>query len=181
MPYTGANFVCKQAACFLQADEKPKKKKIKLLAHDVQTFNDDSDVYVWIYDPTPFMKKLIGFGIGAQTFFSFKNNDRSVLVLGTIGACLFPLWPDWLRLIIYYASLVGIGLFGLLLGVAMRKKRMAGGGASAARDVLQFERSSLASYMRSRSASTSFGCCRISQRIAAFSNLSSHFTHASFA
>lgn len=41
------------------------------------------------------------------------------LVLGVILACLFPLWPDWLRLGVYYLSVTGISLFGLLLGVAL--------------------------------------------------------------
>ncbi|KAI6171906.1 Translocation protein 1 [Aphelenchoides besseyi] len=85
--------------------EEKKKKKIKLVAHDNQVFNDDSDVYVWIFDPTPLYKKLIGLGI----------------VLGTILACLFPLWPDWLRLGVYYLSVTGIALFGLLLGVALAR------------------------------------------------------------
>ncbi|KAI6196095.1 hypothetical protein M3Y94_01068000 [Aphelenchoides besseyi] len=87
------------------AGEEKKKKKIKLVAHDNQVFNDDSDVYVWIFDPTPLYKKLIGLGI----------------VLGTILACLFPLWPDWLRLGVYYLSVTGIALFGLLLGIALAR------------------------------------------------------------
>lgn len=72
--------------------------------HDIQTFvQDASDVYVWVFDPTPFYKKAIGF----------------LIVLGTIAGCLFPLWPDWLRLVIYYLSITGIALFGLLLGIAL--------------------------------------------------------------
>ncbi|KAI6223739.1 Translocation protein 1 [Aphelenchoides fujianensis] len=82
-----------------------RKKKTKLVAHDIQTFNDDSDVYVWIFDPTPLRNYIIGLG----------------MVFGTILACLFPLWPDWLRLGVYYLSVTGIALFGLLLGVAIAR------------------------------------------------------------
>jgi len=82
-----------------------KKKKIKIIAHDHQVFNDDTDVYVWIFDPTPLHKKIIGL----------------MIVLGVIAGCLFPLWPDWLRLGVYYLSVTGIALFGLLLGVALAR------------------------------------------------------------
>ncbi|KAL3084326.1 hypothetical protein niasHT_035152 [Heterodera trifolii] len=84
-------------------EEKRRKKKVKLLFHDIQTLDvSTSDVYVWVFDPTPLWKKCVGI----------------LIVLGTIGGCLFPLWPDWLRLGIYYLSVIGIALFGLLLGVA---------------------------------------------------------------
>uniref|UniRef100_A0A914DMZ3 Translocation protein SEC62 n=1 Tax=Acrobeloides nanus TaxID=290746 RepID=A0A914DMZ3_9BILA len=84
-------------------EDSKKKKKVKLIAHDSQVFIDSNDVYVWIFDPTPLYKKVIGL----------------LMVLGTIAGCLFPLWPDWLRLGVYYVSVVGICLFGLLLGVAL--------------------------------------------------------------
>jgi translocation protein SEC62 len=42
-------------------------------------------------------------------------------VFAIIAACLFPLWPDWIRLGVYYLSVAGIALFGLLLGVALGK------------------------------------------------------------
>ncbi|KAI1713789.1 translocation protein sec62 domain-containing protein [Ditylenchus destructor] len=91
----------------LQEEEcKKKKKKVKLIAHDIQTFVvDPSDVFVWIFDPTPFFKKMIGL----------------LIVLGTIAGCLFPLWPDWLRLGIYYLSVTGIICFGVLLGLALAR------------------------------------------------------------
>ncbi|KAL3092117.1 hypothetical protein niasHT_020588 [Heterodera trifolii] len=87
-------------------EEKRRKKKVKLLFHDIQTLDvSTSDVYVWVFDPTPLWKKCVGI----------------LIVLGTIGGCLFPLWPDWLRLGIYYLSVIGIALFGLLLGVAFAR------------------------------------------------------------
>lgn len=42
-----------------QEDEK-KKRKIRLELHQEQSFNDANDVYVWIFDPTPLFKKIIG-------------------------------------------------------------------------------------------------------------------------
>ncbi|RCN47043.1 translocation protein Sec62 [Ancylostoma caninum] len=88
-----------------EEDDKKKKKKIKLEIHDVQVFNDDKDVYVWMFDPTPLYKKVIGF----------------LMVLGTIVGCLFPLWPIWLRQGVYYLSLAGIGVFGVIVVVAIRR------------------------------------------------------------
>lgn len=45
---------------YLQEDEEKKKRKIKLELHREQSFNDANDVYVWIFDPTPLFKKVIG-------------------------------------------------------------------------------------------------------------------------
>ncbi|CAK5088061.1 unnamed protein product [Meloidogyne enterolobii] len=87
-----------------QEEDKKRKKKIKLTFNDVQTFDvETNDVYVWVFDPTPFWKQCVGV----------------LIVLGTIGGCLFPLWPDWLRLGVYYLSLTGIILFGIFLGFAL--------------------------------------------------------------
>ncbi|VDO42634.1 unnamed protein product [Brugia timori] len=41
-------------------EEEKKKRKIKLELHQEQSFNDANDVYVWIFDPTPLYKKIIG-------------------------------------------------------------------------------------------------------------------------
>ncbi|XGW11111.1 hypothetical protein V3C99_012537 [Haemonchus contortus] len=86
-----------------EEEDKKKKKKVKLEIHDVQVFNDDKDVYVWVFDPTPLYKKVIGL----------------CMVLGTIVGCLFPLWPIWLRQGVYYLSLAGISLFGAIVVVAI--------------------------------------------------------------
>jgi translocation protein SEC62 len=88
-----------------QDEDKKKKKKVKLNAHDTQIFLDSTDVYVWIFDPTPLFKKIIGL----------------MIVFGTIAGCLFPLWPDWLRLGVYYLSVTGIAAFGLLFAVALAR------------------------------------------------------------
>ncbi|KAF7637160.1 hypothetical protein Mgra_00003331 [Meloidogyne graminicola] len=89
-----------------QDEDKKRKKKIKLTFNDLQTFEvETNDVYVWVFDPTPLWKQCVGV----------------LMVLGTIGGCLFPLWPDWLRLGVYYLSLTGIILFGLYLGLALAR------------------------------------------------------------
>uniref|UniRef100_A0AAF5PXV6 Translocation protein SEC62 n=2 Tax=Wuchereria bancrofti TaxID=6293 RepID=A0AAF5PXV6_WUCBA len=85
--------------------EEKKKRKIKLELHQEQSFNDANDVYVWIFDPTPLYKKIIG----------------ALMVLGTIAGCLFPLWPMWLRQGVYYLSVCGLACFGLLIGVAVAR------------------------------------------------------------
>lgn len=65
-----------------QAPEKEKrKKKIRLEMHNDQRFVDSLDAYVWIYDHIPFHYWIIG----------------TLLVLGAIGVCLFPLWPPSVR------------------------------------------------------------------------------------
>ncbi|KAL3995503.1 Translocation protein Sec62 family protein [Acanthocheilonema viteae] len=86
-------------------EEEKKKRKIKLELHQEQSFNDTNDVYVWIFDPTPLYKKVIG----------------ALIVLGTIAGCLFPLWPMWLRQGVYYLSVCGLACFGLLIGVAVAR------------------------------------------------------------
>lgn len=52
--------------------------------HNDQRFVDGLDAYVWIYDPIPFYYWIFG----------------TLLVLGAIGMCLFPLWPPSVRYLI---------------------------------------------------------------------------------
>jgi hypothetical protein len=42
-----------------------------LIVHDQQVYNDDTDVYVWIFDPTPLHKKIIGLLIGTFALKAF--------------------------------------------------------------------------------------------------------------
>lgn len=49
--------------------------------HNDQRFVDGLDAYVWLYDPIPFYYWIFG----------------TLLVLGAIGMCLFPLWPPSVR------------------------------------------------------------------------------------
>lgn len=71
--------------------------------HEEQVFLNADEVYVWIYDPVR-LKNVIG-GIA--------------MVVLTIACCLFPLWPNVLKSGAYYASIGGVGLFGLLVGIGI--------------------------------------------------------------
>nr|CAD7399543.1 unnamed protein product [Timema cristinae] len=58
-------------------ENKKRKTKIRLEMHLDQEFVDGLDAYVWIYDPIPVYYWFFG----------------TLLVLGAIAVCLFPLWP----------------------------------------------------------------------------------------
>lgn len=58
-----------------------KKRKVRLEMHMDQSFEDCRDAYVWIYDPVPVYYWFFG----------------TLLVLGGIVVCLFPLWPPSVR------------------------------------------------------------------------------------
>jgi translocation protein SEC62 len=81
------------------------KRKFKLEMHEDQLFLDSADPYVWIYDPATTKSILVG----------------SLLVIGAIGVCLFPLWPSIVREGVYYLSLAGAGFLGLILSLAVLK------------------------------------------------------------
>lgn len=70
---------------------------------DEQRFIDAEEIYVWIYDPVPMSTFLIGL----------------LMVLGAALLCVFPLWPDWLRVAVYYVSLVGASFVGFILFLAV--------------------------------------------------------------
>jgi len=80
-----------------------KKKRIKLDMHDDQTFIDGNEAYVWIYDPIRPTTFLFGLA----------------LVVGAIAVCLFPLWPEWMRVGAYYLSLVAAALLGIILALSV--------------------------------------------------------------
>uniref|UniRef100_A0A7E4VT44 Translocation protein SEC62 n=1 Tax=Panagrellus redivivus TaxID=6233 RepID=A0A7E4VT44_PANRE len=85
-------------------EKKEKKKKIVLVHQQNQSFTTNTtDVYVWVFDPTPFYKKVIG----------------ALILVAVILGCLFPLWPEWLRLGVYYLSMGGIIFLVSLLSVAL--------------------------------------------------------------
>ena len=81
------------------------KRKFKLEMHDDQIFFDSNDPYVWIYDPATAKSILVG----------------SLLVIGAIGVCLFPLWPSVVRDGVYYLSVGGAGFLGFVLSLAVFK------------------------------------------------------------
>jgi len=87
-------------------EEKEKKKRekvIKLLMPDLQYFEDGNEVFVWIYDPVNAKNFIIGL----------------LMVLGAIGLCMFPLWPDELRIGVYYLSLCAAGFVGFILSLVV--------------------------------------------------------------
>lgn len=68
----------------VEKDKEKKKRKIRLDMHPDQVFVDGGEAYVWIYDPIPMHYWLFG----------------ALLVFGAIVICLFPLWPQSLRLVV---------------------------------------------------------------------------------
>lgn len=87
-----------------QADEKEKKKrKIRLEMHLEQRFVDGLDAYVWIYDPIPVYYWFFG----------------TLLVLGAIAICLFPLWPPSVRKGVYYLSVAAAGFLIFIIALAI--------------------------------------------------------------
>lgn len=74
--------------------ETKKKPKVRLEMHMDQYFVDCNDAYVWIYEPIPVYYWFFG----------------TLVVLGAIGVCLFPLWPQTIRNGVYYSSVAAAGL-----------------------------------------------------------------------
>ncbi|XP_013790986.1 translocation protein SEC62-like [Limulus polyphemus] len=84
-------------------EREKKRKKIKLDMHLEQVFVDGNEAYVWIYDPIPLKVWIAG----------------TLLVLGAIALCLFPLWPRVVRHYIYYLSIVAAGFLVVIIGLAV--------------------------------------------------------------
>ncbi|KAL8578284.1 hypothetical protein ACOMHN_005675 [Nucella lapillus] len=84
--------------------KKKKEKRLKLVMTDDQRFLDgEENIYVWIYDPANAKTLVIG----------------SLIVLGAIALCLFPLWPEVVRLGVYYLSLAAAGFVGFILALVV--------------------------------------------------------------
>ncbi|XP_071446301.1 translocation protein SEC62 [Hetaerina americana] len=84
-------------------DKDKKKRKIRLEMHLEQIFADGWDAYVWIYDPIPVYYWFFG----------------SLLVIGAIAICLFPLWPPTVRKGVYYLSLAAAGFLILIIALTV--------------------------------------------------------------
>ncbi|XP_067123798.1 translocation protein SEC62 isoform X1 [Centruroides vittatus] len=84
-------------------EKKKEKKKIKLDMHLEQVFVDGNEAYVWIYDPIPVRAWVIG----------------TLLVVGAVLVCLFPLWPKIVRHYVYYLSIAATGFLILIIGLAV--------------------------------------------------------------
>uniref|UniRef100_A0A023GL27 Translocation protein SEC62 n=1 Tax=Amblyomma triste TaxID=251400 RepID=A0A023GL27_AMBTT len=82
------------------------KKKIKLDMHLEQFFVDANEPYVWIYDPVPLKAWIIG----------------TLLVVGAVAVCLFPLWPRTVRDYVYYLSVATAFLLGVIISLAFLRQ-----------------------------------------------------------
>ncbi|KAL6435204.1 hypothetical protein ACFW04_005348 [Cataglyphis niger] len=83
--------------------ENKKKPKVRLEMHMDQYFVDCNDAYVWIYEPIPVYYWFFG----------------TLVVLGAIGVCLFPLWPLTIRHGVYYLSVAAAGFLVFILALAI--------------------------------------------------------------
>lgn len=83
--------------------EHKKKPKVRLEMHMEQYFVDCNDAYVWIYEPIPVYYWFFG----------------TLVVLGAIGVCLFPLWPLTIRHGVYYLSVAAAGFLVFILALAI--------------------------------------------------------------
>ncbi|CAH4027067.1 unnamed protein product [Pieris brassicae] len=84
-------------------EKEKKKRKIRLEMHLEQVFLDSMDAYVWIYDPMPWYYWLCG----------------ALVVFGTIGICMFPLWPATVRKGVYYLSIAAAAFLVLIIVLAV--------------------------------------------------------------
>lgn len=95
-------------AFFLRVErgEKPEGKeqgeRRPLQVNQMQTFEKDM-YYAWFYEGSQLMMKLAGLG----------------MVIVMLAAVMFPLWPSFLRLGVWYLSMGVLGLFGLLMVIAV--------------------------------------------------------------
>lgn len=86
-----------------KTEEKKRKPKVRLEMHMEQYFVDCNDAYVWIYEPIPVYYWFFG----------------TLVVLGAIGLCLFPLWPTTIRQGVYYISIAAAGFLIFIMALAI--------------------------------------------------------------
>ncbi|XP_026469349.1 translocation protein SEC62 [Ctenocephalides felis] len=86
-----------------EKEKEKRKRKIRLEMHLHQVFVDGSEAYVWIYDPIPLHYWIFG----------------TLLVLGAIGVCLFPLWPPTVRKGVYYLSIAAAGFLVFIIALTI--------------------------------------------------------------
>lgn len=82
------------------------KKKLKLDMHLEQFFVDANEPFVWIYDPVPLKAWIVG----------------TLLVVGAVAVCLFPLWPRTVRDYVYYLSIATAFLLGIIISLAFLRQ-----------------------------------------------------------
>lgn len=93
-------------AFFLRVErgDKPSRKDERrvLQVNQMQMFEKDM-YYAWFYEGSQLLMKLAGLG----------------MVVVMLAAVMFPLWPHFLRLGVWYLSVGILGLFGLLMVIAV--------------------------------------------------------------
>lgn len=77
--------------------------QVRLEMHMTQYFVDCNDAYVWIYEPIPIYYWFFG----------------TLVVLGAIGVCLFPLWPLTIRHGVYYISVAFAGFLLFIMALVI--------------------------------------------------------------
>lgn len=75
-------------------EDKKKKRRYMINYHEQQKMVDSNDIYVWVFDPVQPKKMFYG----------------GLMLIGVVMATLFPLWPNFLRVGVYYLS-VAAGCF----------------------------------------------------------------------
>lgn len=85
-----------------KSSDKKTKKRFKVGFHERedQFFEDSStEIYIWQYNPPSWRSTAIGFG----------------LLIVVVVFTMYPLWPDWSRIVAYYVSIALACLLGVLL------------------------------------------------------------------
>ena len=104
LPTTHVPSVAYNSAFFLKVDRPPDQKATTktLLITPQQSF-DPLSYYAWFYDGSPLYTYLGG----------------AAMVVIIFAGVLFPLWPIQLRIGVWYLSMLGVGLFGALMVLAV--------------------------------------------------------------
>lgn len=68
-----------------------------------------------------YMIRVMNRVLQSSTYIGKVNCCAVLSVLGAALLCVFPLWPDWLRVAVYYVSLVGASFVGFILFLAVGK------------------------------------------------------------
>uniref|UniRef100_A0A0N5A1S6 Translocation protein SEC62 n=1 Tax=Parastrongyloides trichosuri TaxID=131310 RepID=A0A0N5A1S6_PARTI len=93
-------FKKKDISSFPKGMKVPKKLKFYNVNHHNFDKND-SYYYLWNYNPVPLYKKIIGL----------------CMIFVAIAFCLMPLWPESLRIGVYYLSVAAAVFIGFLFGL----------------------------------------------------------------
>ena len=94
----------RQAKTKAKGDEtKKKKKRYRLEVASKQQFKDGEELYIWCYNPPSMSTYVIGF----------------IVVLGAVAWTLQPLWPDSVRVSMWYVAMAAACIIGALLALLL--------------------------------------------------------------